>query len=187
MGGARLNPAADGAAPWDIVFLDRDGTLNVRRDGYVADPADLQLLPDVGAAVARLNRAGSRVVLVTNQRGLSTGALTWEGWRAVSARLRELLAEHGAHLDAVHMCPHDEGQCECRKPATGLFLAALGAAPWAEPTRCAMVGDMPSDVQPARELGMRAIELGVDAPDLASAVATLLSSPAGPVTEVPRR
>lgn len=162
------------------MFLDRDGTLNQRvPGGYVDDPDRLVLLPGAARAVAALNRAGCRVVLVTNQRGLATGRLGWAQWEAVTARLGNLLAATDAHLDRIEMCPHDRGTCDCRKPAPGLFLSALDAAPWADPARCAMVGDMPSDVRPAQELGMRTIQLGVDATSLADAVDLLLSAPSG--------
>ena len=176
VGSATVIPPGDPNAPWDIVFLDRDGTINRRVDGYVDDPDDLHLLPGAAAAVARLNAAGCRVVLVTNQRGLATGALTWEQWSAVMGRLGERLADEGAHLDRVELCPHDTGECGCRKPAPGLFLAALDSAPWARPERCALVGDMPSDVSPARALGMHTMQLGEEAPTLAAAVDLLLGA-----------
>jgi len=177
VGGAELIPRAAPGAPWDIVFLDRDGTINKRVEGYVGDPDALELLFGSGQAVARLNDAGCRVVVVTNQRGLSTGLLSWAQWTKVMSRLAELLAAHGAHLDHVELCPHQEGECGCRKPAPGLFLKALAAAPWARATRCVMIGDMPSDVIPARALGMRTMLLGVDAPTLMDAVHALLGAP----------
>ena len=89
------------------------------------------------------------MVVVTNQRGLATGALTGEQWTSVMGRLRDLLAAEGAHVDAVEMCPHQHGECACRKPAPGMFLHALADAPWVRPERCAMIGDLPSDVAPA--------------------------------------
>ena len=178
VGAAALIPPAAPGAPWDLVFLDRDGTVNVRLEGYVDDPDDLELLPGAGAAIARLNASGCRVVLVTNQRGLATGLLTPAQWEAVMTRFGELLAADGAHLDRVEVCPHAAGTCDCRKPRQGLFLRALDAAPWAGVERCAMVGDMPTDITPARELGMHALLLGTDAPTLAEAVDELLAAPA---------
>lgn len=177
MGGAELIAPVDDDAPWDIVFLDRDGTINERVDGYVDAPEALVLLPGAAQAVARLNAAGCRVVLVTNQRGLATGALTWVQWESVMERFTSLLAEAGAHVDRVEMCPHEKDSCTCRKPAPGLFLAGLAAAPWARAERCATVGDMPTDVAPARALSMTAIQLGVEAPTLAAAVDILLAPP----------
>lgn len=179
MGRPELIPPADPGAPWDIVFLDRDGTLNARVEGYVDAPERLELLPGAAAAVAALNRAGCRVVLVTNQRGLATRRLTWSQWTSVTAHLEELLAAAGGHLDRIEMCPHDHGTCDCRKPATGLFRSALAAAPWADRARCVMVGDMPSDIAPARELGMHSVMLGAEATSLADAVGRLLSARGG--------
>ena len=178
LGGAGLTRPAR-SAPWDIVFLDRDGTINVHGPGYVSDPDDLKLLPGAAQAVARLNESGCRVVVVTNQRGLATGALTWEQWTSVMGRLRDLLAAEGAHVDAVEMCPHQHGECACRKPAPGMFLHALADAPWVRPERCAMIGDMPSDVAPAHALGMTTLLLGHDAPTLADAVDALLDGSLG--------
>lgn len=179
MGDARLIPPPEEGAPWDIVFLDRDGTLNERVTGYVDEPDRLILLPGAAAAVAALNRTGCRVVLVTNQQGLATGALNWPQWHAVTNRLETLLARAGAHIDRIEMCPHEAGTCRCRKPAPGLFLAALAAAPWARPARCAMVGDMPSDVAPALSLGMTVLLLGADATSLEEAVNRLLDVGSG--------
>ncbi|HNQ08364.1 MAG TPA: HAD-IIIA family hydrolase [Tetrasphaera sp.] len=169
-----IGPAGARAA-YDIVFLDRDGTINVREEGgYVAAAESVVLLPGAGEAIARLNTAGIPVVVVTNQRGLATGRVTWEQFAAVSAALDVALAAHGAHLDHTAVCPHDHDSCNCRKPLDGLFRQVLAAEPWAQPERCALVGDMPTDTAPARGLGMRALQLGVDVPDLAGAVEILL-------------
>lgn len=145
---------------YDIVFLDRDGTLNVRVPRYVTSPAELRLLPGAAAAVAALNRSGARVVLVTNQRGLATGELDLQQLEQVHGALRHRLSRSGARLDGILVCPHDAGTCRCRKPAPGLFEQALSAASWADPARCVMVGDMVSDVVPAAGLGMRTVLVG---------------------------
>jgi histidinol-phosphate phosphatase family protein len=152
-------PRVPGSA-FDVVFLDRDGTLNSRLPRYVTTPAELELLPGAADAVAELNRSGARVVVVTNQRGLATGELDARQLDEVHHALQERLSHSGAHLDGIFVCPHDHGACGCRKPAPGLFEQALAAAPWADPARCAMVGDMVTDVQPAASLGMRTVLLG---------------------------
>lgn len=146
-------PAREGA-PFDIVFVDRDGTLNRHRSGYVTRGDDLDVLPGVPAAVRGLNDAGCRVVLVTNQRGLATGALTEGELVEVHTRLLDDLAAAGAHLDAIQVCPHQVGECGCRKPLPGLFEQALRRAPWARAERCVMVGDQDTDLVPAQGLGM---------------------------------
>jgi heptosyltransferase-2 len=138
--------------PAGVVFLDRDGTLNPD-PGYLNDPASLHLLPGVGVAVARLNKAGFKTVLITNQSGVGRGLIRREVLGAVHARLRELLAESGAWLDGVYACVHrpDEG-CACRKPGIGLVLQAreeLGLST----ERTFVIGDRAIDIALARNIG----------------------------------
>src|SRR5438132_1097762 len=107
------------------VFLDRDGTLN-RDSGYVTTPDALVLFPGVVEALARLNRAGVRVVVITNQSGIARGLLDNSTLEQIHDRLRALLEAGGASLDAIYVCPHapDEG-CACRKPGTALAERAV--------------------------------------------------------------
>lgn len=157
-GAATVRIARGTDAPWDLVLLDRDGTLNVRRDGYVERPDQLQLLPGVAAALARVNAAGVRVVVVTNQQGVGKGVMTTAALVSVHRRLLELLAP--AHIDGFAVCPHLAGTCSCRKPAIGLFERVLARAPWADPRRCVMIGDSDTDLVPALELGMAVAKVG---------------------------
>lgn len=174
--GARLIPAprwsgpevldpVPPTAPFDLVLLDRDGTLNVRvPDGYITSPDDLVVLPGAAEAVARFTRAGCRTVLVTNQRGVARGLMSTADLDAVHDRLGQALAAAGGRLDAIATCPHEVGECGCRKPLDGLFREALARAPWARPGRCLMIGDMPSDLTPAEALGIPAVRVGPDQP-----------------------
>lgn len=181
-GPQELAPPGDGA-PFDLVLLDRDGTINVRiPDGYVTAPEELLLLPGAADGVARLTRAGCRTILVTNQRGVARGLLSREGLVAVHRQLDALLAPAGGRLDAVVVCPHEQGACRCRKPLDGLFREALSRAPWARAERCVMVGDMPSDLEPAAGLGMRTEQVSA-ARDLAEVARLLAPSVRGSVVQ----
>lgn len=163
--GPDVLPAAAADAPFDLVLLDRDGTLNVRiEDGYVTRPDELVLLPGAATAVADLSGTGAPVVMVTNQRGIARGLMDRDDLVDVHARLAELLAPAGGWIDAVAVCPHDRDECSCRKPLDGLFREVLARAPWADPRRSVMIGDMPSDLEPATRLGMRAVPVGPQAP-----------------------
>lgn len=163
LAGASTTPIGCGTgARWDLVLLDRDGTLNVRREGYVERPDQLELIPGAADGVARLNRAGIPVVIVTNQQGVGKGLMTDADLVAVHRRLLELLAP--ARIDAFAVCPHLAGTCTCRKPADGLFRQVLTRADWADPLRCLMVGDSDSDLAPALGLGMAALKVGPGRP-----------------------
>ena len=162
---------------FDYVFLDRDGVLNRNLpDGrFVTTWEQFELLPGVEEAVGRLNHSGRKVIVVTNQRGIALGLYSEA---ALHQRLREHLAAHGAHLDAIYYCPHDDGQCSCRKPLPGLFEQAFHDFPGATAGNSIMVGDSLSDMEAASRLGMRRVFLADPAEppkphaDSASALAT---------------
>lgn len=171
---------ADGS-PYDLVLLDRDGVLNVQRDGYVTEPAQLELLPGAAEAVRSVNHAGCGVVLVTNQRGMATGRLTRRQLRDVHRTLVSQLAAAGAHLDAIQVCPHAENACGCRKPRPGLVREALRRAPWARAERCIMLGDRSVDTAAAQGAGVPAALVGGPNPTLAEALRQLISDSASRV------
>src|SRR3989442_1471252 len=137
-------------------YLDRDGTLNFD-PGYLTQPEQLRLLPGVGPAVARLNRAGFKTVVLSNQSGVARGLITQDQLEAIHQRLRELLAEDGAWLDGIFICPHhpDEG-CICRKPAPGLVHRALQEL-GVFPGNAIVIGDKATDVELARNVGALAV------------------------------
>src|SRR6266508_4047399 len=140
------------------VFLDRDGTI-VEDPGFLHEPGKVHLLSGAGEAIHQLNQAGWLVITVSNQSGIERGLYDAAAYGAVQRRLVELLATHEARIDAAYFCPHHPeftGLCECRKPGVLLFREAA-AALGLELARCVWVGDRLSDVEPALELGGRAL------------------------------
>jgi D-glycero-D-manno-heptose 1,7-bisphosphate phosphatase len=168
-----------------LVLLDRDGTINASpaRSRYLVDVDEVRLLPGVAQAICRLNAAGVPVAVVTNQRGIATGALSPEAAAAVQGELVDQLARGGATVDSWHVCPHDDADCDCRKPRPGLLQAAMSLH-HAAPGASAVIGDSESDMLAGKAVGALAVLLAVvppastvaDAvqPDLATAVAWLL-------------
>jgi D-glycero-D-manno-heptose 1,7-bisphosphate phosphatase len=105
-----------------LVILDRDGTINQDRDDYVKSPDEWVPLPGSLEAIARLNHAGWRVVVASNQSGLGRGLFDVATLNAMHAKFYKLLAAAGGRVDAVFYCPHGpEEACQCRKPQPGLF------------------------------------------------------------------
>jgi D-glycero-D-manno-heptose 1,7-bisphosphate phosphatase len=145
------------------VLIDRDGTLT-EEVGYVNHPSRLRLLPRSAEAIRRLNAAGVAAVVVTNQAGLARGYFTEDVMRAVNASLVEQLAQAGARLDGIYVCPHHptEGvapyreRCECRKPRPGLLLRAAQELAL-DLSRSTMVGDKATDLVPGRAVGAAAV------------------------------
>ncbi|MFP5228285.1 MAG: D-glycero-alpha-D-manno-heptose-1,7-bisphosphate 7-phosphatase, partial [Acidobacteriota bacterium] len=141
------------------VFLDRDGVINRKaaEGKYIARWSEMEILAGVEEAIAALNRSGRRVIVVSNQRGIALGLYAGADVDATHAKLQEHLARSGAHIDAFYFCPHDEGECDCRKPGTGMFLQAFRDFPDANPANSLMIGDSLSDIEAAQALGMRSI------------------------------
>lgn len=105
-----------------LVILDRDGVVNQDSIDFVKGPDEWVALPGSLAAIARLNRAGWRVVLASNQSGLGRGLFNAAALNAMHAKFRAELAREGGQIDAIFLCPHapDEG-CNCRKPSPGML------------------------------------------------------------------
>jgi D-glycero-D-manno-heptose 1,7-bisphosphate phosphatase len=136
------------------VFLDRDGTI-IRDVSYLSHPNAVELLPGAAGAIAQLNTSGIPVIVVTNQSGIARGRFTLEDYLLTERRLDELLAAHGAHIDATYFCPdHPDftGPCACRKPGTLLFerAAVEHALDMRSP---AFIGDRWRDLEPFHALG----------------------------------
>jgi D-glycero-D-manno-heptose 1,7-bisphosphate phosphatase len=143
------------------VFLDRDGVLNRKmpEGSYIASWSEFQPLPGVAQAIARLNRAGLRVVVASNQRGIALGLYTSDDVRKVHSALQSWLQSQGAHIDAFYFCPHDKRQCNCRKPLPGLFQQASADFPEIAAASSVMIGDSLSDIEFGQRLGMTTLFL----------------------------
>ncbi|HEX9156017.1 MAG TPA: lipopolysaccharide heptosyltransferase II [Nitrospira sp.] len=159
---SRLTP--DGVLDGFTIFLDRDGTLNYD-PGYLKSAAELSLLPGVAKALARLKAAGAKLVVVTNQSGVSRGLLTLKDLETIHARLQGLLEQEGAVLDAIYFCPHhpDDG-CLCRKPGRAMIDRAV-AELQLDLRRSYFVGDHLRDMQLARIVGAKPILVTTGAVD----------------------
>lgn len=105
-----------------LIILDRDGVINVDSDEYVKHPDEWHPLPGSLEAIARLHRAGWKIVVASNQSGLSRGYFDAAALNEMHLKCRELLKPLGGAIDAFFVCPHGpDDNCHCRKPAPGMF------------------------------------------------------------------
>jgi len=149
--------------PRPAVFLDRDGTINEQM-GYINHLDRFILLPGVGRAVGRLNRAGLPVVVISNQSGVARGYFPEELVRLVNRKMVELLDRAGAGLDGIYYCPHHpraeveayRRDCGCRKPKPGLLLKAASDLNL-DLARSFVIGDRAEDLKTARTVGAKAV------------------------------
>lgn len=141
------------------VFLDRDGVINEKapEHDYIKTWPEFCFLQGVPEAIRRLNEAGYLVLVVTNQRGVAREMMTLSDVDELHRRMCHALKQMGVVIDGIYVCPHDIGQCHCRKPDIGLFLQA-GHDFAVDKARSWMVGDSDSDVEAGRRYGVKTIK-----------------------------
>ena len=135
------------------VFLDRDGTIN-RDVGFPSSWDQIEIHPFSFTAVRRLNRAGFRVAVVTNQSGIARGLIEESALLDIHRRMEDAFLRKGARIDAFYYCPHHpEGrverfrsECPCRKPRPGMAARAARDLE-IDPARSYMVGDKLEDLR----------------------------------------
>ncbi|ARU63492.1 D-glycero-beta-D-manno-heptose-1,7-bisphosphate 7-phosphatase [Tumebacillus avium] len=167
------------------VFLDRDGVINDHVT-YVNTPEDLILFPGVGKAIKKLNDAGYKVFVVTNQGGVGLGFMKEDNLRAVHDKMERELEQDGAILDEIAYCPHKpKSNCACRKPEPKMILD-LAEKYNIDVKQSYMVGDRDTDVYAGQKAGAKTIFIGepfaqadYSVPTLVAAADLILSQEGG--------
>ena len=105
-----------------LVILDRDGVINQDSDQFIKTPEEWKPIPGSLEAIARLNHAGYRVVVASNQSGIGRGLFDMATLNAINEKMYKALGQLGGRIDALFYCPHPaEANCACRKPKPGMF------------------------------------------------------------------
>ena len=140
-----------------LIILDRDGVINQDSDAYIKAPEEWIPLPGSLEAVARLNHAGYRVVVATNQSGVGRGLFDLETLNLIHKKMNRLTQEAGGLIEAVFFCPDVDEANPYRKPNPGMLLQAIEEFPVDLP-RSLMVGDKDHDVEAGRRAGVRGLK-----------------------------
>lgn len=149
------------------VFLDRDGTLNVRppEHSYVTSVEQLRWMAGAPEAISTLAEAGYALAVVSNQRGVARGLVTTDVLVQLETRMQADLARLGCRIEAFRYCPHDvDAGCGCRKPAPGLLLE-LADELCLDLSRSWMVGDERRDILAGQSAGCRTLFIGDSPPE----------------------
>ena len=141
----------------ELVILDRDGVINRDSPDFVRSPGEWQPLPGSLEAIARLNAAGVRVAVATNQSGVGRGLFDETVLAAIHERMDREIINAGGKLDKIVYCPHSPNDgCDCRKPKPGLF-EQLARYYDRDLVDVPCIGDSVRDIEAARDAGGRPI------------------------------
>lgn len=144
-----------------VILLDRDGVIN-RYPGdrdYVKSWSEFHFLPEVKPSLKKLNDKGFKIVIISNQAGVSKGIYTQETLDLITRNMLKELNDHKVNIAGVYYCTHRQGEnCSCRKPKTGLINMAVaklkneGLEP--ELDRSYFIGDTIRDVETGKAAGL---------------------------------
>jgi histidinol-phosphate phosphatase family protein len=134
------------------VFLDRDGTI-AKDVPYCSSPEQFELLPGAGEGIKRLNNAGFKVIIFTNQSGIGRGYFSEKMLGRIHEKMKADLAEYGAHIDGIYYCPHHpDDNCDCRKPKPNLIIKAAKEHN-IDLSQSFIIGDSVIDIEAGRAVG----------------------------------
>jgi D-glycero-D-manno-heptose 1,7-bisphosphate phosphatase len=136
-----------------LAILDRDGVINEAREGSVASPSGWKPIRGSLEAIARLHRAGWRVVVAMNEPGIAGGQLDLGMLTRVNETMLRRVVESGGVIDAVFFCPHaPDAGCRCHKPQPGL-LEDIASRLRIRLEDVPAIGDSLHDIRAARSAG----------------------------------
>ncbi len=146
------------------LFLDRDGVIN-EEVGYITSLEKFQFKPGIVELISVANWLNYKVIVITNQGGISKGLFTHNDLQIVHEFMLNRLEAFGAHIDEIYYCPHhpEQTRCLCRKPESLFFERAINRFN-INPKQSFMLGDKQHDLTPARLLGISTVLVGVQDP-----------------------
>jgi D-glycero-D-manno-heptose 1,7-bisphosphate phosphatase len=106
-----------------LIILDRDGVINFDSAQFIKSPDEWKPIPGSLDAISRLDQAGYRIVVATNQSGIGRGLFDMDTLNTINDKMIRMAGQAGGRIDAVFFCPHPaDSTCNCRKPNPGMFL-----------------------------------------------------------------
>lgn len=141
------------------VFIDRDGTINDDKDGYIYKINDFVYLPGVIKGLKKLSQSDYKIIIISNQSGIGRGFYKENDFTRLNKFMLKDLKHKNIRIDKVYYCPHKpEDKCLCRKPEGGMIFKAL------EDFKISLndswlIGDSESDVALGRNLNIKTIKV----------------------------
>ncbi len=138
-----------------VIFIDRDGVINVDLMGYVEKPADFRFEEGAVEALKKLYEASYKIIVISNQAGVGDGVFTSEACWNVHKHMLAELAKAGIDIFSAHYCLHGKAAgCKCRKPEIGLFKEAEKRIEF-DKSKTFFIGDKATDIEAGKNYGIK--------------------------------
>jgi D-glycero-alpha-D-manno-heptose 1-phosphate guanylyltransferase len=139
---------------WTL-FLDRDGVINIDKDGsYIFTPDEFIFMEGSLDLFQKLNDRFGHIIVVTNQRGVGRGLMTEESLHSIHHKMKDGIHKTGGKIDAIYYCTSIDRLHPERKPNPGMAFRAKADFPAIDLSKAVIVGNNISDMRFGRNAGI---------------------------------
>jgi D-glycero-D-manno-heptose 1,7-bisphosphate phosphatase len=145
----------------DTLFLDRDGVINKKLEArYVRNFSEFRFMQGALQAISKLSSVFQRVIIITNQQGISKGIMSVSELNELHIKMLERVEESGGRIDKIYYCPHlKETNCMCRKPKPGMIERAIIDYPNIIIKKSYLIGDSESDIEAGKAMNLKTFKV----------------------------
>ncbi len=142
-----------------IVFLDRDGVINRKKEKYVKNINEFEFLPKIFEAIKIINELDFKIIIITNQSVINRNIISKEELDKIHEYMLKKFNEKSCQILKIYYCPHKPDEnCKCRKPNTGMIIEAMEEFK-INLSNSVLIGDSESDIETAKRMKMKSIKI----------------------------
>lgn len=142
------------------LFLDRDGVINYKIDGYVQYFSEFNFIDGVLDSISELTDYFDRIIIITNQQGIGKQLMTEKELIELHSEMVKEIEKNGGKIDKIYYCPHLASlECNCRKPEPGMLKKAQQDFEEIIFENSILLGDSDTDILAAEKLGVQAVKV----------------------------
>lgn len=142
-----------------VLFLDRDGVINKKREDYVKNVEEFEFLPNIFDALKKLNNLGINIIIITNQSIVNRKIISENKLNEIHNFMQKKMKEKSCNILKIYFCPHHPNEkCSCRKPNTGMIEQAVKDFN-IDLKNSLLIGDSESDIEAANKMKIKSIKL----------------------------
>ena len=140
-----------------VVFIDRDGVINVDLWKYVEKWKEFRFEKGALEALKTLTDKSFNIFIISNQAGVGDGIFSEAAMWQVHEKMIAALAKRDIKIRGTRYCPHGKKEkCDCRKPKTQLLEKAVANIAF-DRKKTYFVGDKLSDLETGKNFGIKTI------------------------------
>lgn len=145
---------------YTTLFLDRDGVINYKIDGYVQYFSEFNFIEGVLESISDLTDYFDRIIIVTNQQGIGKQLMTEKELLELHSEMLKEIEKNGGKIDKIYYCPHLATiDCNCRKPEPGMLKKAKQDFKEIIFEKSILLGDSDTDIEAAEKVGVQSVKV----------------------------